>query len=575
MAAIGQQLTVPESGWKRFDDTDTLISKIGTWTTYTFGSNNSNYHNNTQMYATGNGDYMLIKFYGTKIRFIQPKTANTGDIKFNLDGTDVQQVNTYGAGSFVMVYEKLGLEKGFHTLKIEKISGSQMVTDAIDIDEDGYLARPIGAPLITPDAGWKRFDDQDAFFSRDISSAWTLYSHASAYNGSYLYATKPSTDTKISFDFIGTKFRIIDVMHQNRGISKVTVDGVEYTYSSTDTSSGNFQRLVFELLDLPREKHTVTISYVTGTYISLDAIDIDSDGRLFHPDEVTDISQLEIGKRIRCNYVVSTASVVGVYSNLGKETDPLIPTSGSIPATHKGDFYFIMADEYNDKKILIADRNIQSFMTWDVLNNSGLVFGAPVDMKDERYGFVSRILSGGINSTDTDNEWYKYIVSSTLNNTIVAGDNSVWNWSSGSAYSWTSTTPSSNATYRMRRGLSAVNAANTPASNSSTATSGYKPVFEVKTLPMMKSFIHHDGSYKKYTELVSGGNSDGWSVISATLPSEDTFISDGMNDLSVLNRKNKDFVQAMSANGSLGSGKVLKGTIDLKKYFEITKLTVK
>lgn len=429
----------------------------------------------------------------------------------------------------------------------------------------------IGQQLTVPDAGWKRYDDK--LPSIVYTGIWTNSTTTGSYNGDRTASNDPLA--KAEFMFKGTKLRLIGLQSTSYSDSvSIEIDEKTYTFSQYNTAQ-SLQVLCFEVTELTNEIHKVKISHNDTNFMNIDAIDIDLDGRMFHPEEVTDVSQLDIGKRIRCNYAVTTSGVVGVFSNLGKETDSLIPTSGSIPATHKGDFYFIMADEYNEKKILIADRNIQSFMSWDVLNNNGLVYGVPVDMKDERFSFVSRVLSGGINSTDTDNEWYKYIVTSTLNDSIVAGDNAVWNWSSGNAYSWTSTTASSNATYRMRRGLSAVNAANAPASSTALATSGYRPVFEVKTLPMMKSFIYHDGSYKKYNEPVSGSNYNGWSVISATLPSEDTFISDGMNDLSILNRKNKDFVQAMSANGSLGSGKVLKGAIDLNKYFEITKLTVK
>jgi hypothetical protein len=66
-----------------------------------------------------------------------------------------------------------------------------------------------------------------------------------------------------------------------------------------------------------------------------------------------------------------------------------------------------------------------------------------------------------------------------------------------------------------------------------------------------------------------------WQTISATLPSKDTFVNDGMSDLSILDRKATTLNQAMSNNGALGIGKIFKTTIDLNKYFEIQKLIVK
>jgi hypothetical protein len=70
-----------------------------------------------------------------------------------------------------------------------------------------------------------------------------------------------------------------------------------------------------------------------------------------------------------------------------------------------------------------------------------------------------------------------------------------------------------------------------------------------------------------------------WKTISTTLPSVDTFKSEGMNDLSVFDRKSTEFVIPMDDNGLsgsvLGSGRVFKEKVDLKKLFEINSLNVK
>jgi hypothetical protein len=69
-----------------------------------------------------------------------------------------------------------------------------------------------------------------------------------------------------------------------------------------------------------------------------------------------------------------------------------------------------------------------------------------------------------------------------------------------------------------------------------------------------------------------------WKTISTTLPSVDTFKSEGMNDLSVFDRKSTEFVLPMDDNGAsgsaLGSGKVFKEKVDLKRLFEITSIKV-
>lgn len=66
-----------------------------------------------------------------------------------------------------------------------------------------------------------------------------------------------------------------------------------------------------------------------------------------------------------------------------------------------------------------------------------------------------------------------------------------------------------------------------------------------------------------------------WITLSSALPSKSTFISDGIVDLTVFNRSSKTITQNMTNTGVLGSGKVFKSTVNLKKYVEITNLSVK
>lgn len=95
-------------------------------------------------------------------------------------------------------------------------------------------------------------------------------------------------------------------------------------------------------------------------------------GRLLHPDEVTNPRELVVGKRIRCHYQ-ATSNKVGVFSGLGEATSDFIPVTGS--ATPNGDFYFIMVEDWNKKRILIADRVIQHTISWDTLNMGGVASG--------------------------------------------------------------------------------------------------------------------------------------------------------------------------------------------------------
>lgn len=85
-----------------------------------------------------------------------------------------------------------------------------------------------------------------------------------------------------------------------------------------------------------------------------------------------------------------------------------------------------------------------------------------------------------------------------------------------------------------------------------------------------KSFIHTSGGYMKHSP-------EGWKIVSPTLPTLTQFQEEGMEDLSVFDRKVQPVLESPQQMTSevLGEGKVFKGTVDLKKYFDLRKLEVK
>lgn len=85
-------------------------------------------------------------------------------------------------------------------------------------------------------------------------------------------------------------------------------------------------------------------------------------------------------------------------------------------------------------------------------------------------------------------------------------------------------------------------------------------------IPTTASLIFHDNNYKTYN--------NGWKTIPTTLPSKDTFMNDGIRDLSTLDRKEQIATLPMTSS-ELGDGKVFKAKVDYKKYFDINSINVK
>lgn len=376
----------------------------------------------------------------------------------------------------------------------------------------------IGEQLTSPEEGWKRYDDTDPRFKYD--GKWTVATgNSNYYNSSnHVYNTTTIEKASVQFIFSGTKLRLIGRMD---GVVEIIID--DNTYSIENQRAAKYQMLYYEKTDLALGSHKVTINYLedTGSVTDFDAIDIDSDGKLLHPDEVLTPNELAIGKRIRCHYSATVSGQVGTFSGLGEETSDFIPAASS--ATPDGDFYFIMVNDGYGGKKLIADRNVQHNISWDTLNSAGISSGSglPLDLGTQSHLFTTRLLTGGISSSDKDNEWDLYIVNSDLNGAITPGDNEVWNWSN--QYAWTSTTASTSSEARAFRGMLA---ASTWASGLTTQSRAFRPVLLVESTftPTTKYLIDDGGALKKW---MNGS----WSSVTGQ-PNEALFQSDGMNDLS-------------------------------------------
>lgn len=92
------------------------------------------------------------------------------------------------------------------------------------------------------------------------------------------------------------------------------------------------------------------------------------------------LDEMKIGDRIPCAYT-ATANSVGYYSSLGSAKQDLIPVTSS--ASPSGRFHFIhVGFNHLGRMKLVADRNIQHSISWDVLNSVGLNSEIPVKIHE-------------------------------------------------------------------------------------------------------------------------------------------------------------------------------------------------
>ncbi|WP_152669076.1 hypothetical protein [Paenibacillus sp. DMB20] len=116
-ASIGQPLTSPEEGWKRYDDSNKAIEYIGDWNTQI---NSSFYQGSMRYTQTYSGTKIKFGFVGSKIRYIGVgHPSHSTQLVITIDGVSESfSQRTSGVTYQPLEYEKTNLDFGYHTVEI-------------------------------------------------------------------------------------------------------------------------------------------------------------------------------------------------------------------------------------------------------------------------------------------------------------------------------------------------------------------------------------------------------------------------------------------------------------------------
>lgn len=139
----------------------------------------------------------------------------------------------------------------------------------------------VGEQLLAPEVGWQRIESENANIS--YTGSWINNSDGGTSGGYYMNST--GSEDKLSFNFIGTKLRMIgasNTISYRPENMQIYIDGsLVGTYNQI--GSILYRRLDFEKVDLVNKEHTVVVTVNGSTPVKgycFDSIDIDSDGEI-------------------------------------------------------------------------------------------------------------------------------------------------------------------------------------------------------------------------------------------------------------------------------------------------------
>jgi uncharacterized repeat protein (TIGR01451 family) len=234
-AKIGNELKLPEVGWKRYDDSNSYIkcssSKVSNNNSSWFVSYKDYSYNKTAtstVYGTNTKDESIsFGFYGSKLRIIAPVWGSaTPSVDVYIDNVLVGNFSEQLSANYQQfVYQISGLNKSNHSVKIvnKDSSGNYFNFDALDIDQDGYLL------------------PYDESISLDKSTM-----NLNAGDSQQLIATTTPAGAQLTWSSENTGVATVDSTGKVTGVSAGTciitakaVDGLTATCTVTVTNSGS------------------------------------------------------------------------------------------------------------------------------------------------------------------------------------------------------------------------------------------------------------------------------------------------------------------------------------------------
>lgn len=491
MGTVGQTLIAPETGWRRYDDTDSRIIYNGTWVKVT----SSSMYNGSNQYTQSVGSKIQFKFFGTKLRIISyGSSACSPFVSIAIDSVTESFSEKLVTSQYqTLVYEKTGLSNSVHTVVITSTDTNYTELDAIDIDDTGYLVHPILNQVSSLD-NMKIGDCIPCQYKNSLSGG-IGYFHSLGYPNADEIPIIGSATPNGSFNFIKV----------DKGLY-IGDRAVQHTVLwDTLNSAGYMEGTPMSIMPL------MTSNVMNGITISASSIfsaafdgyvafnKIENETTCWATNNTTN-GWLQI--QLPFKYLLDSYFIVGSTdvryspkdwqlqgSNDGVTWDTIDSRSGITWNSYEKKFFDITSNGkyYSIFRIVIS------------ANNGGTNVQI-VEM--QLFCGLVRSLSGGVAYADvndncttsdnnlgawtTNNEFDKYILGSNLNNKITPGDTNIWHHADIVMLTICKDTPIlalNQNTYRTVRRNDVTTKSKTYvgfiASNTSSSTYGFRPVMQV------------------------------------------------------------------------------------------------
>jgi hypothetical protein len=253
----------PAVGVGTYQDTSSSISFSGSWTSWADAA-----HSGASVrYANTTGASASLTFTGSSVALVYVAQFNTGIATVSIDGTPVDQLDTYSAAQQLQRQKTYTVPAGMHTVSVAVSGNKNASSSGTYVVFDAFI---VSAAPPAVDVG----THQDTSSSVNFSGSWTSWANAAHSGGSVKHSNV--TGASASLTFTGSALTLVYVAQSNTGIATVSIDGTPADQLDTYSAAQAFQRQ--KTYAMSAGTHTVSVA-VSGnknasssaTYVVFDA----------------------------------------------------------------------------------------------------------------------------------------------------------------------------------------------------------------------------------------------------------------------------------------------------------------
>ena len=265
-AEVGDKLEVAESGWKRYDDTNSNIEYIGEWETF----QRSWFYDGIRHQAANTDDDSKIRFNFTGDKLLLLSTIYSGysdKIQITIDNEIIDYFSEYNESleTQMVSYVITDLEDKEHYVEITKINtgsyGVDFCLDAIDIDENGEL-KPY-SEIVVLDAPVNLVATGG---NAEVTLAWEAVDDADSYN-IYRSITSGESYTAVAEEVYLTSYTDTDVTNDTTYYYVITAVNTNGESDNSDEASVTPEATETLTLDIEASSYEITGGAEFETYV--------------------------------------------------------------------------------------------------------------------------------------------------------------------------------------------------------------------------------------------------------------------------------------------------------------------